>query len=38
VAVVAVDTETGKTVLRRVVTIDDAGTVINRPCCVNLDW
>jgi carbon-monoxide dehydrogenase large subunit len=29
VAVVEVDTETGKVVLRRVVTIDDAGTVIN---------
>ena len=29
VAVVEVDTETGKTVLRRVVTVDDAGTVIN---------
>jgi carbon-monoxide dehydrogenase large subunit len=29
VAVVEVDTETGKTVLRRVVTIDDAGTVVN---------
>jgi carbon-monoxide dehydrogenase large subunit len=29
VAVVDVDTETGKVVLRRVVTIDDAGTVIN---------
>ena len=29
VAVVDVDTETGQTVLRRVVTVDDAGTVIN---------
>ncbi|HJY95779.1 MAG TPA: molybdopterin cofactor-binding domain-containing protein [Streptosporangiaceae bacterium] len=29
VAVVEVDTETGKVVLRRVVTIDDAGTVVN---------
>jgi len=29
VAVVEVDTETGKTTLRRVVTVDDAGTVIN---------
>ena len=29
VAVVEVDTETGKTVLRRVVTIDDAGVVVN---------
>jgi aerobic carbon-monoxide dehydrogenase large subunit len=29
VAVVDVDTETGKTVLRRVVTVDDAGTVLN---------
>ena len=29
VAVVEVDTETGKTVLRRVVTVDDAGTVVN---------
>jgi aerobic carbon-monoxide dehydrogenase large subunit len=29
VAVVEVDTETGKVVLRRVVTVDDAGTVIN---------
>jgi aerobic carbon-monoxide dehydrogenase large subunit len=29
VAVVDVDTETGKTVLRRVVTVDDAGTVVN---------
>jgi carbon-monoxide dehydrogenase large subunit len=29
VAVVEVDTETGKTVLRRVITVDDAGTVIN---------
>jgi aerobic carbon-monoxide dehydrogenase large subunit len=29
VAVVDVDTETGKTVLRRVVTVDDAGTVMN---------
>ncbi|MGH3289403.1 MAG: xanthine dehydrogenase family protein molybdopterin-binding subunit [Streptosporangiaceae bacterium] len=29
VAVVEVDTETGKTVLRRVVTIDDAGAVVN---------
>jgi aerobic carbon-monoxide dehydrogenase large subunit len=29
VAVVEVDTETGQTVLRRVVTVDDAGTVIN---------
>ena len=29
VAVVEVDTETGKAVLRRVVTIDDAGTVVN---------
>jgi carbon-monoxide dehydrogenase large subunit len=29
VAVVDVDTETGKVVLRRVVTVDDAGTVIN---------
>jgi aerobic carbon-monoxide dehydrogenase large subunit len=29
VAVVEVDTETGQVVLRRVVTIDDAGTVIN---------
>jgi len=29
VAVVEVDTETGKVVLRRVVSIDDAGTVIN---------
>jgi len=29
VAVVEVDTETGKAVLRRVVTVDDAGTVIN---------
>ncbi len=29
VAVAEVDTETGKAVLRRVVTIDDAGTVIN---------
>jgi len=29
VAVVEVDTETGKVVLQRVVTIDDAGTVIN---------
>jgi len=29
VAVVEVDTETGKTVLRRMVTVDDAGTVIN---------
>jgi len=28
-AVVEVDTETGKAVLRRVVTVDDAGTVIN---------
>jgi carbon-monoxide dehydrogenase large subunit len=29
VAVAEVDTETGKTVLRRVVTVDDAGTVMN---------
>jgi carbon-monoxide dehydrogenase large subunit len=29
VAVVEVDTETGKVVLRRVVTVDDAGTVLN---------
>jgi aerobic carbon-monoxide dehydrogenase large subunit len=29
VAVVEVDTETGKTVLRQVITVDDAGTVIN---------
>ncbi len=29
VAVVDVDTETGQTVLRRVVTVDDAGTVVN---------
>ena len=29
VAVTEVDTETGKAVLRRVVTVDDAGTVIN---------
>src|SRR6478735_7215192 len=29
VAVVEVDTETGKAVLRRVVTVDDAGTVMN---------
>ena len=29
VAVVEVDTETGKVVLRRVITVDDAGTVIN---------
>jgi carbon-monoxide dehydrogenase large subunit len=29
VAVVEVDTETGKTVLRRVVTVDDAGTIVN---------
>jgi aerobic carbon-monoxide dehydrogenase large subunit len=29
VAVVEVDTETGRAVLRRVVTVDDAGTVIN---------
>jgi carbon-monoxide dehydrogenase large subunit len=29
VAVVEVDTETGKVLLRRVVTVDDAGTVIN---------
>jgi aerobic carbon-monoxide dehydrogenase large subunit len=29
VAVVEVDTETGKVVLKRVITIDDAGTVIN---------
>ncbi|HEY4849757.1 MAG TPA: molybdopterin cofactor-binding domain-containing protein, partial [Streptosporangiaceae bacterium] len=29
VAVVEVDTETGKAVLRRMVTVDDAGTVIN---------
>jgi carbon-monoxide dehydrogenase large subunit len=29
VAVAEVDTETGKTALRRVVTVDDAGTVIN---------
>ncbi len=29
VAVVDVDTETGKAVLRRVVTVDDAGTVVN---------
>jgi carbon-monoxide dehydrogenase large subunit len=29
VAVVEVDTETGKTALRRMVTVDDAGTVIN---------
>jgi carbon-monoxide dehydrogenase large subunit len=29
VAVVDVDTETGKTVLRRVITVDDAGTVLN---------
>ena len=29
VAVVEVDTETGKVVLRRMVTIDDAGTVVN---------
>jgi carbon-monoxide dehydrogenase large subunit len=29
VAVAEVDTETGKAVLRRVVTVDDAGTVIN---------
>jgi carbon-monoxide dehydrogenase large subunit len=29
VAVVEVDTETGKAVLRRVITVDDAGTVIN---------
>jgi aerobic carbon-monoxide dehydrogenase large subunit len=29
VAVVEVDTETGQTVLRRVITVDDAGTVIN---------
>ena len=28
-AVAEVDTETGRTVLRRVVTVDDAGTVIN---------
>ena len=28
-AVVDVDTETGQTVLRRVVTVDDAGTVVN---------
>ncbi len=28
-AVVEVDTETGKVVLRRVVTVDDAGTVVN---------
>ncbi len=28
-AVVEVDTETGKTVLRRVVTADDAGTIVN---------
>jgi carbon-monoxide dehydrogenase large subunit len=29
VAVVEVDTETGKTVLRRVVTVDDAGVIVN---------
>jgi carbon-monoxide dehydrogenase large subunit len=29
VAVVEVDTETGKVVLRRVITVDDAGTVVN---------
>ena len=29
VAVVEVDTETGKVVLRRLITVDDAGTVIN---------
>jgi carbon-monoxide dehydrogenase large subunit len=29
VAVAEVDTETGKTVLRRVVTVDDAGTIVN---------
>jgi carbon-monoxide dehydrogenase large subunit len=29
VAVVEVDTETGKAVLRRVVTVDDAGTIVN---------
>jgi aerobic carbon-monoxide dehydrogenase large subunit len=29
VAVVEVDTETGKTSLRRVITVDDAGTVLN---------
>ena len=29
VAVVEVDTETGKAVLRRVITVDDAGTVLN---------
>jgi carbon-monoxide dehydrogenase large subunit len=29
VAVVEVDTETGKTTLRRVVTVDDAGTIVN---------
>jgi aerobic carbon-monoxide dehydrogenase large subunit len=29
VAVVEVDTETGKVVLRRVITVDDAGTIIN---------
>ncbi len=29
VAVVEVDTETGKAVLRRIVTVDDAGTVVN---------
>ena len=29
VAVVEVDTETGKTVLKRVITVDDAGTVMN---------
>jgi carbon-monoxide dehydrogenase large subunit len=29
VAVVEVDTETGKTVLRRVVTVDDAGIIVN---------
>ena len=29
VAVVDVDTETGQTVLRRVVTVDDAGTIVN---------
>jgi carbon-monoxide dehydrogenase large subunit len=29
VAVVEVDTETGKTALRRVVTVDDAGTIVN---------
>jgi carbon-monoxide dehydrogenase large subunit len=41
VAVVEVDTETGKVILRRVVTVNDAGTIINpllagghsRPSC-----